>query len=123
MQDIPDRRQEIDDIVKTKDIFINDDLFSDTDTRDICNLVDRIKSETDVNDVLLEHEPVDTTPDTPPSPEPLLDFSDILLKNNKRKNKTAKKIKQKYKNIRQNIDKVNPICHGVLLTFVVMGGG
>ena len=40
MQDIPDRRQEIDDIVKTKDIFINDDLFSDTDTRDICNLVD-----------------------------------------------------------------------------------
>ena len=54
MQGIPDRRQVIDDIVKTKDIFINDDLFSDTDTRDICNLVDQIKSETDVNDVLLE---------------------------------------------------------------------
>ena len=72
---------------------------------------------------MLEHEPVGTTPDIPPSLEPLLDFSDILLKNNKRKNKTAKKIRQKYKNIRQNIDKINPICHGVLLTFVVMGGG
>ena len=120
MQDIPDRRQEIDDIVKTKDIFINDDLFSDTDTRDTCNLVDQIKSEADVNDVLLEHEPVDTTPDIPPSAEPLLDFSDILLKSNKRKNKTAKKIIQKYKNIRQNKDKINPICHGVHLTFVVM---
>ena len=85
-------------------------------------MVGQIKSETDVNDVLLEHEPVDTTPDIPPSPELLLDFYDILLKNNKRKNKTAKKIRQKYKNIRQNKDKINPICHGVLLTFVVMGG-
>ena len=85
-------------------------------------MVGQIKSETDVNDVLHEHEPVDTTPDIPPSPELFLYFFEILLKNNKRKNKTAKKIIQKYKNIRQNKDKINPICHGVLLTFVVMGG-
>ena len=95
MEDIPDRRQEMDDIVKTEDIFIDDHLFNDTDTKDICNLVDQIKSETDVNNILFEHEPFDTTPDILPSPEPLLDFSDILLKNNKGKNKTAKKIRQK----------------------------
>ena len=95
VEDIPDRRQEIDDIVKTEDIFIDDHLFNDTDTKDICNLVDQIKSETDVNNILFEHEPIDTTPDISPSPEPLLDFSDILLKNNKGKNKTAKKIRQK----------------------------
>ena len=40
----------------------------------------------------------DTASDILPSPEPLLNFSDILLKNNKGKNKAAKKIRQKYKN-------------------------
>ena len=106
---LPDKRQEIDDIVKTEDIFIDDDLFSDTDTKDICNLVDQTKSETDVNDVLLEHDPADTTSDILPSPELLLNFSDILLKTNKGKNETAKKIRQKYKNIRQNKDKIQKL--------------
>ena len=94
---LPDKRQEIDDIVKTEDIFIDDDLFSDTDTKDICNLVDQTKSETDVNDVLLEHDPADTTSDILPSPELLLNFSDILLKTNKGKNETAKKLDKKTK--------------------------
>ena len=59
------------------------------------DLVDQTKSETDANYILFEQEPVDTTPDIPPSPEPLLNFSDILQKNNKGKNKTAKKFSQK----------------------------
>ena len=104
---LPDKRQEIDDIVKN--IFIDDDLFSDTDTKDICNLVDQKKSETDVNDVLLEHDPADTTSNILPSPELLLSFSDILLKTNNGKNETAKKIRQKYKNIRQNKDKIKKV--------------
>ena len=58
---------------------------------------------------MLEHEPVDTTPDIPRSPEPLLNFSDILLKNNKGKNRTAKKNRQKYKNIRPNQDKIKKL--------------
>ena len=103
VQDIPDRGQEIDNIIKTEDIFIDDGLFSDTDTKDICNLVDQIKSETDINYILFEYEQVDITPDILPSPEPLLNFSDIILKTNKGKTKTAKKKnRQKYKNIRQN---------------------
>ena len=90
-------------------MFIDDGLFSETDTKNICNLVDQIKSEIDLNDILLEHEPVDTTADIAPSPEPLLNFSDILLKSNKGKNKAAKKIRQKYKNIRQNKDKIQKL--------------
>ena len=63
---------------------------------------------------MFEHEPVDTTPDIPPSPEPLLNFSDILIKKNKGKNKTAKKIRQKYKNIRQNKDKIENLTKQVI---------
>ena len=103
------QKQEIDDIAKIEDIFVDDYLFRDTDTEDVCNLVDQIKSETDANHILLEHEPVDTTPDIPRSPEPLLNFSDILLKNNKGKNRTAKKNRQKYKNIRPNQDKIKKL--------------
>ena len=44
-QDIPDRRQEIDGNVETEDIFIDDDLFSDTDTKDICNPFNQIKTD------------------------------------------------------------------------------
>ena len=52
----------IDDAIKTEDIFINDDLFSDTDQQDILDFVDEIRSEIDVNDTLFEHELIDTTP-------------------------------------------------------------
>ena len=103
------QKQEVDDIAKIEDIFVDDYLFSDTDTKDVCNLVDQIKSETDANHILLEHGPVDTTPDILRSPEPLLNFSDILLKNNKGKNRTAKKKRQKYKNIRPNQDKIKEL--------------
>ena len=37
--------QEVDDIIKMEDIFIDDDVFSDTITRDISNLIDKIKSD------------------------------------------------------------------------------
>ena len=56
----------IDGTIKTEDIFINDDLFSDTDQQDILDFVDEIRSEIDVNDTLFEHEPINTT-----SPAPL----------------------------------------------------
>ena len=52
----------IDFAIKTEDIFINDDLFSDTDQQDILDFVDEIRSEIDVNDTLFEHELIDTTP-------------------------------------------------------------
>ena len=52
----------IDDTIKTEDIFINDDLFSDTDQQDILDFVDEIRSEIDVNDTLFEHEPIDAIP-------------------------------------------------------------
>ena len=52
----------IDDAIKTEDIFINDDLFSDTDQQDILDFVDEIRSEIDVNDTLFEHEPIDAIP-------------------------------------------------------------
>ena len=48
IQDELDRRQEIDDVVKTEDIFIDDGLFSDTDPKDISNLIDKIKSDINV---------------------------------------------------------------------------
>ena len=52
----------IDYAIKTEDIFINDDLFSDTDQQDILDFVDEIRSEIDVNDTLFEHEPIDAIP-------------------------------------------------------------
>ena len=58
----------IGDTIKTEDIFINDDLFSDTDQQDILDFVDEIRSEIDVNDTLFEHEPIDTTPPAPLPP-------------------------------------------------------
>ena len=51
IQDEPDRRQEIDDI-KTENIFIVDDIFSDAGTKDNSNLIDKIKSDIDMNDIL-----------------------------------------------------------------------
>ena len=97
IQDEPDSRQEIDNVVKTEDIFIDDGIFSDTDPKDISNLIDEIKSDIDVNDILFEQQihPIDTASNVPLAPEPSLDFSDILLKKNKEKHKAAQKKKKK----------------------------
>ena len=51
IRDEPDRRQEIDDI-KTENIFIDDNTFSDTGTKDNSNLIDKIKPDIDMNDIL-----------------------------------------------------------------------
>ena len=106
MQDEPDRRQKLDDAIKTEDIFIDDHLFSDTDPKDIFDLVDGMTSDIDVNDILFEHEPIDATPSVPAEPELRLDFSDIFLKDNKNKHKAAKKIREKYLRMGRNIGKV-----------------
>ena len=41
---------------KTKNIFIDHKLFSDSDAKDIKNLVDIITMETDVDDILFDYE-------------------------------------------------------------------
>ena len=74
-----DSRQTIDDAPKTEDIFIDDELFSDADTKDIKNLVDMITMETDVNEMSFDHEPVHVTPNNPLAPDPILDFFGVLL--------------------------------------------
>ena len=50
-----------------EDIFIDDDIFSDTDLKDISNLNNKIKSDIDVNDSLFEHVPIDTASNVPPT--------------------------------------------------------
>ena len=64
-------------------------------------MVDVINAETSVDDILFDHEPIDTTPNDQPAPEPTLNFSDILLPKNDAKTKAAKKIKKKYQKIRK----------------------
>ena len=53
-----------------EDIFIDDDVFSDTITKDVSNLIDKIKSEIDVNDILFEQMSIDTASNVPSAPEP-----------------------------------------------------
>ena len=105
IQDEPGRREEVDDLIKTEDIFINDNIFSDTDPKDISNLIDEIKSGIDVIDILFEHVPINTASNVPLLPEPKVDFSNILLRNNKEK-QGIKKIREKYLKMGQNRDKV-----------------
>ena len=89
VKDIPDSRQIIDDAPTTGDIFIDDELFSDTNTKDTKNLVDIITQEVDVNYILFDQVPIDTTPNVPPPPDLSLNFSDVFK--NKGKNTVAKK--------------------------------
>ena len=93
-----DSWQTIDYALKTEDIFTDDELFSDTDTKKIKNLVDIITTETDVNYILFDHEPLDVTPNFPWTTDPTLDFSHFLLPKNKGKNKAAEKIEKSIKN-------------------------
>ena len=101
----PDKRQKIDDGIKTKDIFIDDDLFSECNQKHLSILVDKIKSEIEVNDILFEHESIDVTPGTLPRPEPQLYFSNIMFKGNKNKRRTAKKITEEYLKMGRNRNK------------------
>ena len=85
VQNEPDRRQKIGDAIPTGDRFI------DNDQQDILDFVDKIRSDIDTNYILLEHEPIDTTPSVQVEPEPRFDFTDILFKeNNKNEHRTAK---------------------------------
>ena len=110
VQEVIDSRHTKNDAPKTDNIFMDDELFSDTDTKDIKNLVDMIKMETDVNNILFNLELVDLTQNVPLPPDPTLDFSDVLLTKNKQvakgSNKAAKKLFKKYQKMRQNKDKM-----------------
>ena len=99
VKDIPDSRQIIDDAPTMGDIFIDDELFSDTNTKDTKNLVDIITQEADVNYILFDHVPIDTTPNVSPPPDPSLNFSDVFKK--QRKKSRCKKISKKYKKTRK----------------------
>ena len=81
-------------------------MFDDDDTQETKNICDYVLDDLDTNDVLLKHVPVDDTPNYPSPPDPLPNFSDILLPKNKSKEKVAKKIKKKYQKMRQNRDRV-----------------
>ena len=70
-------------------------MFSDSNKIDVKTLVDVINAETNVDDILFDYEPIDTTPNVPPAPEPTLNFSDILLPKNNAKTKAAKKVNKK----------------------------
>ena len=109
VKDIPDSRQIIDDAPTTEDISIDNELFSDTNTKDPKNLIDIITQETDVTGILFDHVPIDTIPSVPRPPNPWLKFLDILLPKNKGKNVVAKKISKKYKKIRQKKDKTKEL--------------
>ena len=65
-------------------------MFSNTNTKDTKNLVDVITQETDVNNILFDHVPIDTTPNVPPASDPSLNFLHILLPKNKRKKNQQK---------------------------------
>ena len=62
--------------------------------------------DTNINDVLFEHVPVDDTLNYPSPLDPLPSFSDILLPKKQSKKKAAKKILKKYQKMRQNRDRV-----------------
>ena len=98
-----------DDASTMEDNFIADELFSDTNSKDTKNLVEVIKQETDVNDILFDRVPIDTTLDVPPLPDPSFDLSDILLPKNKEKNVIVKKVSKTYKKIRQKRDKTKKL--------------
>ena len=56
--DKSDRRQIIDGVVKTEDIFTDDDyLFDDDDTQETKNICDYVLDYIETNDVFLEHVP------------------------------------------------------------------
>ena len=84
-------RQTIDDAPKTEDIFIDDELFSDSNKKVVKTLIDVINAEANVDDILFDCEPIDTTPNVQPVPEPTLNFSDILLPKNNAKTKATEK--------------------------------
>ena len=82
----------MDDVVKTEDIFIDDDyLFDNDDTQETKNICDYVLDDIDTNDVLFEHVPVDETPNYASPPNPLPSFSDVLLPKNKSKKKGRQK--------------------------------
>ena len=92
---------------ETENIFTGHKLFSDSDAKDIKNLVDIVTMETDVNDILFDHEPVDVTPNVPSATDPTAGFSHVLLSKNKgkitqRKKKKNQKMKQNKNNKKKN---------------------
>ena len=90
--DEDDRRQIMDDVVKTEDIFIDDDyLFDNEGTQETKNICDYVFDDIDTNDFLFENVPVDDTLNSPSPPDPLPSFPDILFSKNKSKKKALRK--------------------------------
>ena len=90
IMDKGNRRQIIDDIVKTEVIFIGDNYLFDNDDTQETNICDQVLDDIDTNHVLFEHVPVDDMPNYPSPSNPLPSFSNILLPKNKSKKKAAK---------------------------------
>ena len=91
VQEIDNSRQKIDNAPKTEDIFVDDELFSDSNKKDVKTLVDVKNAETNVDDIFFDDEPIDTAPNVQPTPEPTLKFSNILFQKHNAKTKTSKK--------------------------------
>ena len=92
IMDEDDRRQIMDDVIKTEDIFIDDDyLFDNEGTQETKNICDYVFDDIDTNDVLFENVPVDDTLNSPSPPDPLPSFPDILFSKNKSKKKALRK--------------------------------
>ena len=67
--------------------------------------------ETDVNDILFDHEPVDVSPNIPSAPDPT-HFSDVLLPKNIGKNKAI--FKNFLIRIRQNKEKIKKLANNAI---------
>ena len=100
-----DRRQILDNVVQTDDMFIDDDyLFDKDDTQETKNICDYVLNDIDTDNALFEHVPVDNTLNHPSPPDPLPSSSDILLPKNKSIKRSQKK--KKYRKMRQNRGRV-----------------
>ena len=95
-----DSRQTIDDGIKTKDIFIDDDYRLMMMMHKRQKVCDYMLDEVGQNDILFKRKLVDNTPNYPFPLEPLQTFSDILLP--KARTKLAKKKFKKYQKLREN---------------------
>ena len=101
--DLPDSRQIIDDAPATKDIFIDNDLFSENDIEDDdMQIIENILKDINYGDILMQY----TTPEKDikieqKTPE-TLNFKGILLpKRTKKSHRYFLQVKQSVKNIKK----------------------
>ena len=102
--DLPPEKIDIDDAPLTEDIFIDDDLFSDTDMKDKDKLnIDNILQQVNHSNICIAQSIVEIKEKNRLKPAWKKFFSDILLpkKTNKSLLKASRAISKKYKNLEQ----------------------